>query len=53
MKIPKDILKDYLCKREEKYFKEFNQMPVERGVIPITFDEYTKLVTDAVKEDDL
>ena len=52
MEIPKDILKDYFCKWEEKYFKEFNQELIERGMNPITFDAYTKLLTDAAKEDD-
>ena len=52
MEIPKDILDDYFCKWEEKYYQEFNQKLVERGLSPVTFDEYTKLLTDAAKEDD-
>ena len=52
MEIPKDILDDYSCKREEKYLQEFNQEIVHRGMSPATFDEYTKPLTNAVKEDD-
>jgi hypothetical protein len=52
MEIPKDLLKDHFCKWEEKYFQEFNLKLAERGMSPITYDEYFKLLMDAGKEDD-
>lgn len=52
MDIPKDLLAAYFCKWEQKHFEEFNIELVKGGMNPITFDEYTKLLTDIAKEDD-
>lgn len=52
MTVPKYLLESYFCKWEEQHHQDFNKELVKGGMNPISFDEYTQLLTEIAKEDD-
>lgn len=52
MDIPKELLDSFSCKWEEKYFHEFNQELVGRGIEPITYEAYYALLQQEAVQDD-
>jgi len=52
MEIPKKLLESYFCKWEKQYFDEFNQKLAELNIEPITFEAYTKLLTEMGDDDE-
>ena len=52
MTIPRDILESYFCKYEQKYFEDFNKKISERGIPPVTYEQYFELLKQMSEEDE-